>query len=118
MTRAAAPSPVRSALPFISVTVPVRNEERFIGRTIAQLLAQDYSPGRYEILVADGASTDDTTAIVRDLAEQHACVRLIDNPKRLSSAGRNRAVRAARGDIIVVVDGHCEIGNPRYLRDL
>ena len=35
-----------------------------------------------------------------------------------SSAGRNVAARAARGDIILLIDGHCEIGNRRYLSDL
>jgi succinoglycan biosynthesis protein ExoA len=45
-------------------------------------------------------------------------LRLLNNPGRLSSAGRNRAIEAARGDIVVVIDGHCDLQNPHYLRDL
>jgi cellulose synthase/poly-beta-1,6-N-acetylglucosamine synthase-like glycosyltransferase len=112
------PAEARPALPFISVIMPVRNEERFVGRTLAQLLAQDYPPDRYEILVADGASTDRTAAVVRGLADRHPHLRLLNNPARLSSAGRNRAVRASRGDLVLLVDGHCEIDHRRYLRDL
>jgi GT2 family glycosyltransferase len=110
--------PLVRSLPFISVVVPVRNEAAHLGATLAQLLAQDYPRGRYEVLVADGGSTDGTTALVRALMPRHANLRLLDNPGRLSSAGRNRAIESARGDIVVVIDGHCDLRNPRYLRDL
>ena len=104
--------------PFISVVVPVRNEEPFLRQTLDQLLAQDYDPERYEILVADGESTDATPAIVAELAADYPQLYLLQNPKRWSSAGRNVAIRAARGDLIVLVDGHCELANPNYLSDL
>src|SRR5205823_12155287 len=42
----------------------------------------------------------------------------VRNPGRLSSAGRNQAVRVSRGAIVVLVDGHCEIDSRGYLRDL
>ncbi|MGL4553764.1 MAG: glycosyltransferase, partial [Gemmataceae bacterium] len=51
--------------PYLSVLVPVRNEGRHIAATLGLLLAQDYPRDRYEILVADGRSTDRTRDIVR-----------------------------------------------------
>src|SRR5260370_4460646 len=104
--------------PFVSVIVPVRNEAAFIRRTLEQLLAQEYDPRRFEVLVADGRSDDGTREIVRAMQEQHANLRLLDNPRRLSSAGRNAGIRAGRGEMLVVVDGHCELANFHYLRDL
>jgi succinoglycan biosynthesis protein ExoA len=104
--------------PSISVIVPVRNEAARIVPTLRQLLTQDYSPERFEVLVADGRSTDATRACVQQLAEEHPNLRLLDNPGRLSSAGRNRAVRAARGELVVIVDGHCDLGSRYYLRHL
>lgn len=104
--------------PFISVVVPVRNEARFIAATLRQLLEQEYDAECFEVLVADGRSDDGTPKFVREVALVHPNVRLIDNPGRLSSAGRNRAIEAARGDIVVIVDGHCDLANPRYLADL
>jgi succinoglycan biosynthesis protein ExoA len=98
--------------------MPVRNEGRFIAGTLEQLLAQDYPTHRYEVLVADGRSTDDTRTIVAAISASHTNLRLLDNPRRLSSAGRNIAIRAARGDVVLLIDGHCEIDNPRYLADL
>jgi succinoglycan biosynthesis protein ExoA len=110
--------PLPQRLPFISAIVPVRNEAPFIQGTLAQLLEQDYPRDRFEVLVADGRSSDATPELVGAVAARHANVRLLDNPRRWSSAGRNCAVRVARGDLVVLVDGHCELDNPRYLREL
>jgi succinoglycan biosynthesis protein ExoA len=112
------PNPLAPALPFVSVIVPVRNEAAFIASTLSQLLSQQYPAGRFEVLVADGCSTDDTRTIVRAWMAEYPHLRLLDNPNHWSSSGRNVAVRAARGDIILLVDGHCQIGNDHYLADL
>src|SRR5579875_222216 len=104
--------------PFISVIVPVRNEAAFIAATLQQLLEQRYDAGRFEVIVADGRSTDDTRTIVAALQARYAHLRLLDNPRQWSSAGRNDAVRAARGDIMLLVDGHCQLNNPYYLQNI
>ena len=88
---------------FITVVMPVRNEERFIAETLTQLLEQDYPPDRYEILVADGMSDDSTRSIVRELAAKHPQIRLLDNPGMRSSAGRNVGFQSGRGDIFPFV---------------
>ena len=105
-------------LPFISVVVPIRNEEPFIRRTVDQLLAQKYDPDRFEVIVVDGHSTDATRNIVGGLCKEHPNLELLHNPRRLASSARNIGVRHARGDIVVFVDGHCDLGNEHYLRDL
>lgn len=104
--------------PFISVIVPVRNEAAFIEDTLCQLLEQRYDASRFEVLVADGRSMDATRAIVTALQVRYAHVRLLDNPRLWSSAGRNTAIRAARGEIVLLIDGHCELRNPYYLQNL
>lgn len=104
--------------PFITVVVPVRNEERYLADTLRPLLEQQYDPGRYEILVVDGQSTDDTPGVVQRLQVEHPQINLLDNQKRLSSAARNVGIRAARGEYVVIVDGHCELRSLTYLRDL
>ncbi len=98
--------------------MPVRNEEAFIADTLQQLLGQHYEPDQFEVIVADGCSTDNTRTIVAALQTEYANLRLLDNPRRWSSAGRNAAVRASRGDIILLIDGHCELSNPHYLQNL
>jgi len=104
-----------ASVPFISVIVPVRNEADHIQRTLIQLLTQNYDCRRFEVIVADGQSTDGTWSIVAALQEEYDNLQLLPNPKRLASAGRNAALRVAKGDILVVIDGHCELDDPSYL---
>jgi succinoglycan biosynthesis protein ExoA len=108
----------RDQLPFISIIVPVRNEARFIGRTLEQLCNQDYGTDRFEVIVADGRSTDTTRQVTAEWAARFPNVHLVDNPKNWSSAGRNAAVAISQGEIVVLVDGHCELDNPTYLREI
>jgi succinoglycan biosynthesis protein ExoA len=103
---------------FISVIMPVRNEAKFIERTLCQLVAQDYDSERFELLVVDGESSDGTPDLVRKFAERRRNVSLDSNPRRWGSAARNIAVRKSRGDIVLLVDGHCELNDRQYLRKL
>ncbi len=96
----------------------MRNEAAFIADTLQQLMEQRHDAARFEVIVADGHSTDDTRAIVAALQTRYAHIRLLDNPGLWSSSGRNAAIRAARGDIVLLIDGHCEIKNPYYLQNL
>lgn len=106
------------ALPKISVILPVRNEVRSLGRLLDQLLQQNYPPDMFEILVADGRSTDGTRALVEQKAGiANRSLRVVDNPGIRSGAGRNAGVAAATGDIILFIDGHCEIPSTELLRD-
>jgi succinoglycan biosynthesis protein ExoA len=113
-----APLAPAATLPFFSIIVPVRNEERFIGSVLEQLLTQDYPAERLEVLVADGRSTDATREVVLAAGVEYPNLHLLDNPRQWSSAGRNIAIRAACGDIVLLIDGHCDLGNPHYLSEL
>ena len=105
-------------VPFVTVIVPVRNEERCLDATLRALLAQRYPPDRFEVLVIDVQSDDGTCDIVRRWQAQFEHVQLLSNPRRLSSAARNIGVSHARGDYLLVVDGHCELRNRDYLQSL
>jgi succinoglycan biosynthesis protein ExoA len=100
---------------YLSIVLPIRNEEGAIRQTLEGLLRQDYPHDRYEIIVVDGRSSDGTRSVVESLANEHpdASIRLLDNPGRLSSRARNIGVRAARGRLIAVIDGHVHVANSR-----
>ncbi|HLV99356.1 MAG TPA: glycosyltransferase family 2 protein [Ktedonobacterales bacterium] len=100
--------------PFVSVIMPVRNEQAFIARSLGAVLAQDYPLERLEILIADGASEDHTIEIIQALPGAER-VRVLLNLQRTQAAGLNLALRQAKGDIIVRVDGHAVIA-PDYVR--
>lgn len=105
----------RGPAPILSVVLPVLNEELDIGRVLDQLLRQVEPTGGYEVLVADGGSTDRTPDIVRSVAAGNPRVVLVVNSGRLSSAGRNAGARASRGQYILFLDGHCSIPRDDYM---
>ena len=84
-------------MPSVSVIVPVRNESRSIEHTLRALLTQDFPRDQYEVIVADGASTDQTVPIVRRLQTEFPNLKLVYDPGQFSSAGRNTALRHAAG---------------------
>jgi succinoglycan biosynthesis protein ExoA len=100
--------------PLVSVIMPIRNESDSIEQSLGSVLRQDYPSDRIEILVADGMSTDGTRDILKKLSAGDARIRVIDNPKGIAATGLNVALRAAAGDIIIRIDGHCEIA-PDYV---
>jgi succinoglycan biosynthesis protein ExoA len=102
----------------ISVVIPVLNEGPFIARTLDGLLDQDYPRQSYDIYVVDGGSTDGTRETVQGYATRCPQVHLLDNPRGLASAGRNLGIRASQGDLVVVVDGHCQVSDRGYLSHL
>ncbi|MGO8995102.1 MAG: glycosyltransferase family 2 protein [Polyangiaceae bacterium] len=95
--------------------MPCLNEERFIEACLESVRRQDYPPDRYELLIADGGSTDATRAIVARLAATDSRIRLIDNPERIQAPAMNRMIRAARGEVVVRMDVHCEYADD-YVR--
>ncbi len=101
-------------LPFVSLIMPVRNEAAYIARSLGAVLAQDYPADRLEILVVDGMSDDGTREAVRALQATRPTLHLIDNPARIVPPALNIGLRHARGEIVVRVDGHCEIA-PNYV---
>ncbi|HEY7849036.1 MAG TPA: glycosyltransferase family 2 protein [Ktedonobacterales bacterium] len=100
--------------PFVTVIMPVRNEEAIIARSLGAVLSQHYPPERVEALIADGQSDDHTREVIASLPGAER-VRVIENPQRRQAFGLNLALRQARGDIIVRVDGHTIIA-PDYVR--
>ncbi len=102
-------------LPPVSVIMPVRDEAAYIKRSLGSVLAQDYPADRLEILVVDGMSTDGTREVVVAAQATRSNLRLLDNPRGIVPPGLNIGIAEARGDIVVRVDGHCEIATD-YVR--
>jgi len=104
-----------SDLPVVSVIIPMRNEAGSIAACLDSVLAQDYPPERFEVLVVDGDSRDDSALVVEEYARRSGRVRLLHNPLRIVPSALNIAIRAARGDILMRVDGHTHLA-PDYMR--
>jgi succinoglycan biosynthesis protein ExoA len=91
----------------VAVVIPTLDEAAHIGALLKQL--SRVTPNLLlEIIVADGGSTDATRSIVMDCAAQDQRIKLIENPRRIQSAGLNRAIRSATdvADTIIRIDAH------------
>ncbi len=97
---------VSSVKPLVSVIVACYNEQRFIARCLDSILFGSYPLECLEVLVVDGMSTDETRQIVRQFANRHSAVKLLDNPRRITPVGFNIGVRAARGELIMIMSAH------------
>lgn len=102
-------------LPFVSVILPILNEENYLKESVDSILSQDYL-GQFEVVLAVAPSKDKTREIADHLARENSQVVVLDNPSGKTAAGLNAALRKSRGSIIVRVDGHAEIPSS-YISD-
>lgn len=91
---------------FVSIILPCRNEEKYISKCLDSILSQNYPKESLEVLVVDGASTDNTRKIVSDYLKNNHFIKLIDNPKKITPSALNIGIKQARGEIIIRMDVH------------
>jgi len=99
----------------VSIIVAVYNGEKFIAAKLASLLALDYPPELFDVVVVSDGSTDRTDAIVTGLSV--ARVTLIRVPHRGKAAALNEAFRVAKGEILFFTDVRQPL-DPQALRHL
>lgn len=96
--------------PYISFIIPTLNAERLLARCLRSIRAQNYDSSRYEILIADGGSSDATCRI----ASEHGA-RILDAHGMLAEAAKKVALKEAKGDYLAMVDADNEIPDPQWL---
>ena len=94
---------------FISVIVPVRNEEKTIGLLLNDLIGQNYPDDKFEIIFVDDHSEDNSGMIMYDATKHASNCKLL----KLEGTGKKAAitfgVQQAKGQIIVTTDGDCRV---------
>ena len=101
--------------PFVSVIMPVHNEEKVIREKTASLVASDYPASLTEFIIGSDGSTDGTERIMKDIALADTRIRFVHYGRRRGKAATlNDLVSEARGDILVITDAnviftHCTI---------
>jgi succinoglycan biosynthesis protein ExoA len=100
---------------WITIILPIRNEGKFLNECLDGIIQQLQPDRKYEIIISDGMSTDDTREIINNFQQKNQNIFLVDNPGKIVSTGMNAALRLSRGKIIIRVDGHCIIG-PDYVK--
>lgn len=104
--------------PRVSIVVPCYNEQSTIRSLLEALLEQTYPRAEMEVIVADGISQDGTREVIATFQKEFPdlCVRVVENAKRFIPSGANRAIEAARGEILIRLDGH-SMPYPDYIQN-
>ena len=98
------------ARPLVSFVIPTLNAAGHLRRCLGSIRRQSSAEGTYEILVADGGSTDGTREVARAFGAQ-----VLNNELRLAEAGKELAFRRAKGEYIALLDADNEIASDSWL---
>ncbi|MCI0716495.1 MAG: glycosyltransferase [Chlorobi bacterium] len=106
-------------LPFVSVLVPARNEEKNISRVLSSLLKQDYP--NYEIIVLNDNSTDKTGEIIESLKKQNSNLRVLNGKPLVEGwTGKCYACQQlyeySKGEYLLFTDADT-VHNPNSIKD-
>lgn len=94
-------------MPKVSMVIAVHNEEGDIRQKVENIRAMQYPAGRFEAVIASDGSTDGTNAILQETAAQAgAAVTLLLLERVGKATALNKAVEAARGEILVFSDAN------------
>lgn len=88
----------------LSILVPVHNGEDYIERCLESLLQQDIDPTKYEIVILDDGSTDNTCELVRRVQKKSINIKLYSEKNVGTYSSRNKLLALAKGNYIYCVD--------------
>lgn len=97
-----------SELPYVSVLIPMHNEEKVLNNVLSSLLECDYDKDRLEIIAINDHSDDKTAEMLDAWHEKYSFInvlhRIDDNQGRGKMYGLNDAMEIAKGDVIIIFD--------------
>jgi len=107
-----APKIEPGAAQTLSIILAARNEADLIARTLEYLLAQDYPPNRFDIIVVDDRSEDDTAAIVESFSRRDPRIKLIRQTDIQSGVSPKKqaleaGIAASSAEIVATTDADC-----------
>lgn len=95
----------------ISIIIPVYNNPQGLKDTISSLVIQNYPFDKYEVIIADNGSIDNTKDIAKEYAGEYPqLVKYVVEDKIQSSyAARNKGIKAAKGNLICFLDANVTV---------
>lgn len=88
--------------PFFSIIIPALNEEKYLPHLLSDLAAQSYRD--FEVIVADGESTDKTVALAKSLKKSLPSLKIVTSSKRHVCVQRNLGAKSADADWLIFMD--------------
>jgi glycosyltransferase involved in cell wall biosynthesis/MoaA/NifB/PqqE/SkfB family radical SAM enzyme len=92
----------------ISVIIPTYNRAKSLGPCLEHLLKQTIDMDRYEIIVVDDGSSDDTAEVIKEYQNHNQLkIKYLRQKNRGPAAARNRGAGNACGEILFFIDDDC-----------
>ena len=97
-----------ASLPFISVVIPAHDGTKTLPFTLFNLVGQRYPRDRFELVIVDDRSKDETKNLVREFMESYAAlglnIRLAENTGSGAAEARNTGILLSKGEIVALTD--------------
>ena len=90
-------------IPFVSIIIPVFNDNESLGICLTALSQQTYLKEHYEIIVVDNNSQENVSEVTNRFEQ----VTLAHEPRPGSYIARNKGTSLAKGSIIAFTDADC-----------
>ena len=112
--------------PFITIVIPVRNEEKNIEALFDSLLKQTYSRSRFEVIIVDDHSSDKSWDLIQSSSTGPLSVHAVNLASKIHETGTPIAhkkialetgIKLSQGDLIVTTDADC-IFHPEWLSNI
>jgi len=93
--------------PFVSIIMPAKNEERFVGECLEAIARLDYPRDRFEVIFVDNGSIDSTLKIVGEKTEKISGLNIVVSAASTIAGVRMDGYMLSRGDVIGFLDADC-----------
>ena len=97
---------------LVSVIIPIYNVQNYLNRCIDSILNNTYQ--NVEVICVDDGSTDDSLALIRDIAEKDHRVKVFSQSNQGVSAARNLGIEKASGNYLTFIDAD-DFVHKRYI---
>lgn len=102
-----------NSTPFISIIIPTFNAAQYLSFCLQSIGNQVYPKSKYEIIIVDGGSSDDTRIIVEKFN-----AKIYNNPKKDAESGKAIGINKAKGEIIALIDADNELIQKNWLKEM
>ena len=102
--------------PLVSIIIPNYNGEKYLPLCLSSLLKTKYK--KFEIILVDDVSSDGSIKIIKSYIKKSKNINFLRNKVNIgAAASRNRAIKKAKGEIVVFLDNDTEV-RPGWLGEL
>ena len=88
----------------LSIIIPVYNVERYIRSCIESIFKQGLDDNRFEVIIVNDGTQDQSMDMITDIIEQHNNILIINQANQGLSVARNNGISVAKGEYILMPD--------------